>query len=90
MNTTLLKLSALHTASPGNWAVPDDRTDVKNKLGNGNTHVQRGQDSQEPEKKCPKLVQNRELHGIFASRRDRPIMKALAPHLESLLHNCFL
>lgn len=81
MNTVLLKPSAFHTASPGNWAVPDDGTDVKNKLENGNTHVQRGQDSQEPEKKCSKLVQNRELHGICASQRDTAIMKALAPHL---------
>lgn len=81
MNTVLLKSRALHPACPGNWAVPDHRTDVKNKLENGNTHVQRGQDSQKPEKKCSKLVQNRELHSIWASHRDRAIMKALAPHL---------
>lgn len=58
MNTIPLKFNTPRTASPGHRAVPDDRTDVKNKLENGNTHVQRGEDLQEPEKKCSKYAQN--------------------------------
>lgn len=49
MNTTPLQFITPYTAPPGNGAVPDDYTDVKNKLEDGNTHVQRRHDSQEPE-----------------------------------------